>query len=87
VPIPFESLVDESTGRARVRFVDNRSARYGIARRYMIRLRRDDFEDGATIADCAKACGLAADDFRSQFAYLVEDEPPAVILEDAESSI
>ena len=87
VPIPFDSLVDEATGRARVRFVDIRSARYGIARRYMIRLRRDDFEDAAAIAACAKACGLDAEDFRSQFAYLVEDEPPPVLLEDAESRI
>ena len=47
VPIPFASMLDPATGRTRVRMVDIHSTRYAIARRYMIRLRRDDFEDPA----------------------------------------
>jgi hypothetical protein len=31
--------------------VDVRSTRYGFARRYMIRLRRDDFEDAHELAE------------------------------------
>src|ERR1035437_7591180 len=45
VPIPFEKLINPSTGRAKVRMVDIHSTHYAIARRYMLRLRRDDFED------------------------------------------
>ena len=45
VPVPFAKMLDPATGRARVRMVDVHSTRYAIARRYMIRLRRDDFED------------------------------------------
>ena len=41
VPIPFPQLFDPETGRTRVRLVDIRSTRYAIARRYMLRLRRD----------------------------------------------
>src|SRR5260221_10921814 len=44
VPVPFAQLVDPETGRTRVRLVDMNTARYAIARRYMLRLRRDDFE-------------------------------------------
>jgi hypothetical protein len=45
VPVPLGALFDAQSGRMRVRLVDLLSTRYAIARRYMIRLRRDDFED------------------------------------------
>ncbi len=50
VPVPFVDVVDPDSGRTRVRMVDIHSTRYGIARRYMIRLRRDDFEDPHELA-------------------------------------
>jgi 6-phosphofructokinase 1 len=56
--------------------VDIHSTRYAIARRYMIRLRRDDFEDQATVKKFAEAARLSPDEFRKQFAYLVEHEAP-----------
>lgn len=76
VPIPFSQLLDPATGRTRVRLVDIHSARYAIARRYMIRLRRDDFDDPAELARFAATAGLTLAEFRRQFAYLVENEPP-----------
>jgi len=76
VPIPFTSLLDGETGRARIRLVDIHSTRYAIARRYMIRLRRDDFDDPHELAKLASTAGLSPDEFRRQFGYLVEDEPP-----------
>ncbi len=80
VPIPFSQMLDPQTGRTRVRMVDIHSTRYAIARRYMIRLRRDDFEDGATVARFAQVARLAPDDFRKQFSYLVENEAPPLDL-------
>jgi 6-phosphofructokinase 1 len=83
VPIPFERLVDPATGRTKVRLVDIRSTRYGIARRYMIRIRRDDFDE-ANIADLeamAKVAGLSIEDFRRRFEYLVKWEPPSLVLQ------
>jgi len=44
-PSPSPSCATAVTGKARIRLVDVRSTRYAIARRYMIRVRRDDFED------------------------------------------
>ena len=80
VPIPFAQMIDPETGRARVRRVDILSTRYAIARRYMIRLRRDDFENADKCARLAAAAGLPVDEFRAQFQYLTEDEPPPIQL-------
>ncbi len=76
VPVPFAQLVDPTTGRPRVRLVDVTSARYAIARRYMIRLRRDDFEDAHELAKFAATVGLSLEEFREQFQYLIDDELP-----------
>jgi 6-phosphofructokinase 1 len=81
VPIPFASLLDGETGRARLRLVDTRSTRYAIARRYMIRLRRDDFEDPHELAKFAATAGLSLEEFRRQFEYLVGYEPPPLIVD------
>jgi 6-phosphofructokinase 1 len=82
VPIPFTSLLDSNTGRAKVRLVDTRSTRYAIARRYMIRLRRDDFDDAHELAKFAATVGMTLDEFRREFQYLVGFEPPPLYIDD-----
>jgi 6-phosphofructokinase len=82
LPIPFQDLLDPATGRARTRMVDIHSTRYAIARRYMIRLRRDDFEDEHELARFAATAGMSLEEFREQFEYLVKDELPAIHLFD-----
>jgi len=81
VPIPFAALIDSETGRARIRLVDTHSTRYAIARRYMIRLRRDDFEDPHELAKFAATVGIPLDEFRRQFEYLVGYEPPPLVMD------
>jgi len=81
VPIPFSTLLDSETGRARIRLVDIQSTRYAIARRYMIRLRRDDFEDPHALAKFAATVGISIDEFRQQFEYLVRYEPPPLMMD------
>ena len=81
VPVPFASMMDVDTGRTRVRLVDIHSTRYAIARRYMIRLRRDDFEDPHELAKFAATAGMSLQDFRREFGYLVELEPPPLHIE------
>ncbi|HKW40446.1 MAG TPA: diphosphate--fructose-6-phosphate 1-phosphotransferase [Gemmatimonadales bacterium] len=83
VPIPFRTMIDQTTGRARTRKVDITSTRYAIARRYMIRLRRDDFEDPHELARFAATARVSVEEFRRQFEYLIEAEPPALVLEPA----
>jgi 6-phosphofructokinase 1 len=80
VPIPFADLLDPRTGRTKVRMVDIHSARYAIARRYMIRLRRDDFDQPDNLAHFAATAGISVEEFRRQFEYLVATEPPPLVL-------
>jgi 6-phosphofructokinase 1 len=81
VAVPFEEMLDHDTGRTRVRLVDTHSTRYSIARRYMIRLRRDDFEDPHELAKFAATCNLSLQEFRDEFGYLIDSEPPGLILD------
>jgi ATP-dependent phosphofructokinase / diphosphate-dependent phosphofructokinase len=75
-PIKFEEMLDPQTGRTRVRMVDVDTEYYKIARRYMLRLRRDDFENSPELARLAAAVGLSVDEFKKQFEYTVKDEAP-----------
>jgi ATP-dependent phosphofructokinase / diphosphate-dependent phosphofructokinase len=81
VPVPFATMIDGETGRTRVRLVDIASTRYAIARRYMIRLRKDDFEDPQELARLSATAKLTPEDFRKQFEYLVAEEPPPLFID------
>jgi 6-phosphofructokinase 1 len=79
VPVPFRELLDPATGRARIRLVDIRSTRYAIARRYMIRLRRDDFDDPIKLTRIAAIAGMPVAEFRKEFEYLIATELPPLV--------
>jgi 6-phosphofructokinase len=81
IPVPFSEMTDVETGRSRVRLVDVTSTRYAIARRYMIRLRRDDFEDPHQLAKLASTVRLSLDEFRREFESLVAVEPPPLMID------
>ncbi len=81
VPIPFSEMLDPVTNRTRVRLVDIQCASYAIARRYMLRLRRDDFEDAHELAKFAATAKLDLHEFREQFQALIAFEPPALDFE------
>ncbi len=80
VPIPFAEIFDPVTGRTRVRLVDIRTMKYAIGHRYMIRLRREDFDDPSELARIAAVMKLSLQEFRERYEYLVEAEPPALDL-------
>jgi 6-phosphofructokinase 1 len=75
VAVPFDRMMDPETGRTRVRLIDINSARYGVARRYMIRVRREDFANAAELERLAKAAHMSPPDFRRRFEPLTENEP------------
>jgi len=87
VPIPFAAILDPRNGRPHIRLVDVHSTRYAIARRYMIRLRRDDFEDPHELAKFAATAGVSLEEFRKEFEYLIEDEPPPLIVDRAQQTL
>jgi ATP-dependent phosphofructokinase / diphosphate-dependent phosphofructokinase len=74
VPLYFKNILDPETGRARVRMVDVASEYYAIARRYMLRLNKSDFEDPHELAKFAAVCGISLEEFRERFSYLIEKD-------------
>jgi len=72
VPLYFKDILDPVTKRTKVRMVDPSSESFYIARRYMLRLNKADFEDPHELAKYAATCGLSLEEFRKQFNYLIE---------------
>jgi 6-phosphofructokinase 1 len=81
VPIPLAGMLDPQTGRTRVRLVDTNSARYKIAHRYMIRIRRDDFDSEESVARLASQTNLTPSQFRERFEPVAEFEPSSLDLD------
>jgi 6-phosphofructokinase 1 len=75
LPLPFEQMIDPTTGRMHVRRVDIDGEAYECARRYMIRLERDDFEAPDRLAKLAAAVELSPAAFRDRFGYIVGEGP------------
>ena len=74
VPLYFKDILDPQTGRTRVRMVDVGSEYYSIARRYILRLNRSDFDDPDELDKLAAVCGIPVEEFRMQFGYLMEKD-------------
>jgi 6-phosphofructokinase len=73
VPMYFKNILDPKTKKMKVRMVDTDSESYYIANRYMIRLRKEDFDDPHELAKYAATSNMSLKDFRQKFFYLVED--------------
>lgn len=71
LPIKFSDLLDPKTGKTRIRIVDIASDEYLIARRYMVRLEREDLE-GESLAKLAATAGMTPADFKKKFAAAVQ---------------
>ena len=70
VPIPFEDLVEQASGKTRVRLVDINSEGFRVARAYMIRLEAEDFAHAAWVDRLADAAHLSPGAFRQRFEHL-----------------
>ena len=73
-PRPFDELIDAGSRRTRVRMVDVRSDRYRIARSYMVRLRREDFDDAHRLAHLASIAGLTTEEFRARYEHVARED-------------
>jgi 6-phosphofructokinase len=74
IPIPFEEMINPQTGRMKPRKVDVDGEGYECARRYMIRLERQDFDNPERLEKLATTAGMTPEQFKARFAYLVELE-------------
>ena len=77
-PKNFDDMIDPKTGKTRVRLVDTDTEYYKIARRYMLRLRKDDFENTEQLQKLANTVGLSVDEFRKEFEHVVVNEAPPI---------
>lgn len=68
--IPFSDMLDEKTGKSRVRYVEPSSETYTVARDYMFRLEKEDFKDPKTLKRLAHAANLSPSEFKKKFEYL-----------------
>lgn len=67
MPIPFYSVLDPETGRTKIRMVDIHTEAYEMALEYMIRLKKEDFENDSNIARLADETNLSPEEFRERF--------------------
>ena len=58
--------------KTQIRLVNTKSIQYRIAREYMIRLEKKDFEPGIEFEKLAVAANLSPDEFRKRFQYVTE---------------
>ncbi len=72
VPISFDDILDPVTKKTRIRTVNTESIQYRIAREYMIRLEKRDFQGGIDFEKLAVAAKLPPDEFRRRFQYVTE---------------
>lgn len=68
VPLYFDDLRDDETGKTKVRLVNTESMNYKIAKEFMIRLTEEDLNDPAM----ANAFKLTLDEFKDKYSYLVK---------------
>jgi 6-phosphofructokinase 1 len=76
--LKFEDLMDPKTKKTTVRGVDISKPAYKVAREYMIRLEREDFENQERLEALARAGSsreksLSPEEFRQKFEHLVTD--------------
>jgi ATP-dependent phosphofructokinase / diphosphate-dependent phosphofructokinase len=74
IPIQFRDIIN-SDGRINTREVDVDSDSYQVARKYMIRLEKNDFDELKNIARLALIGNMKTEEFIDKFRYLTDDPP------------
>jgi 6-phosphofructokinase 1 len=71
VPLELTSLLDPKTGKMRVKMVDIHTESYAVAREYMIRLEKEDFENPVMLEKLAEVAKMTPEAFRERFGGVV----------------
>lgn len=69
--LAFKSILDEHTGKIKIRYVNTNSATYKVARNYMVRLNQRDFEDTDLLEKMAKIAKISVEEFRKRYESLI----------------
>jgi 6-phosphofructokinase 1 len=70
VPIPYDDIVDAESGRAGVRMVNIEGVAYKSARKFQIRLEKEDLEDQERLQVLAAQTTKTPEQFKDHFGYL-----------------
>lgn len=74
IPIKFKDIISDS-GKIETREVDVDSDSYQVARKYMIRLESNDFDEIKNVARLALIGNMKTEEFIDKFKYLTNDPP------------
>jgi hypothetical protein len=81
-PVRFEDMIDPVTNRTKIRQVNLLGTSYTVARSYMIRLEKSDFESRASLSAIAAQAGMTPEEFEKRYRHVVEESvvrlPPAL---------
>lgn len=71
VPVSFNDMIDPDSNRTRIRQVDLNSYAYTVARAYMLRLEKEDFEQPTILGGLAGEARMTPFEFRERFRNVV----------------
>ncbi|MDD5362720.1 MAG: diphosphate--fructose-6-phosphate 1-phosphotransferase [Ignavibacteria bacterium] len=74
IPVKFEDIIN-ADGRINTREVDVDSDSYQVARKYMIRLEKADFDEVKNVARLALIGNMKTEEFIDKYKYLINDPP------------
>jgi 6-phosphofructokinase 1 len=61
-------MIDYRTGKVKIRTVDTTTETYEVARKYMIRLEKEDLA-GHNLGQIARTSNMTPEDFKARFEY------------------
>lgn len=71
VPIFFSEILNPETGATRIRYVDIKTEAYEVPDKYMIKLKREDFEDPKQLRKLARTANMKPQEFVEYFSKAV----------------
>ncbi len=71
VPIFFSEILHSKTGATRIRYVDINTEAYEVPEKYMIKLKREDFEDTKQLRKLARTANMKPKEFAEYFSKAV----------------
>ncbi len=73
VPIFFSEILNPETGATRIRYVDISTEAYEVPEKYMIKLKREDFEDPKQLRKLANTANMKPKDFVNYFSKALRE--------------
>ncbi|MCM8822641.1 MAG: 6-phosphofructokinase [Candidatus Omnitrophica bacterium] len=70
VPIPFDKILNPETGKTAVRNLDIASDLYRTARRMMVRVEKEDFDNQSILEKIAQAAKMPAEEFKKKYEFI-----------------